>query len=232
MTTKAQIKPHYDNVGKFYGGLAIVEFKGKYGLVDENGNEVIPPKYDEFKPFSEGLLVGRNGKWGFIDKSFNAVIAPKYKEIVILKNGFAKIRFGIKWGVIDKSGNEVVSPKYAEIKDFKNNFAQVMFEKKWGFIDESGNEIISTEDGGDIPFSEDIYPFNLAGKWGLRRPFCEGYAAIRFNRKWGFMDSNENIVIPCQYRFVRNFSSDGLTWVKLFESWMQIDRTGNVVKDI
>jgi len=39
------IKPQYDNVNDFSGGLAIVEKAGKFGLIDTLGNFVIPMQY-------------------------------------------------------------------------------------------------------------------------------------------------------------------------------------------
>ena len=50
--------------------LRIVLRNGKYGLIDKSGTEVIPCKYDDAYPFSEGrALVVLNGKLGTVDKS-------------------------------------------------------------------------------------------------------------------------------------------------------------------
>lgn len=54
----------------------------KWGYKDENGNIVIPAKYDEAWSFSEGLAhVKINGKWGFIDKTDKLVIPAKYDKV-------------------------------------------------------------------------------------------------------------------------------------------------------
>jgi hypothetical protein len=48
---------------------------GKWGLIDESGNEIIALKYDEAVPFYHGLAaVCLNGKWGYIDESGKQVI--------------------------------------------------------------------------------------------------------------------------------------------------------------
>ena len=57
----------YDSKGRYYEGLAVVEYRGKYGFIDKTGKEIIPIKYDNAEFFSEGLaLVKLNNKYGFI----------------------------------------------------------------------------------------------------------------------------------------------------------------------
>jgi hypothetical protein len=72
---------NYDYVRRFSEGFAAVNIGidrmnnevasflggGKWGLIDTNGNEVIPLEYDRVETFSEGMAaVMRDGKWGFI----------------------------------------------------------------------------------------------------------------------------------------------------------------------
>ena len=55
---------------------------GGVGFIDKTGMVVIPPKFDEVNPFSEGLAaVQIEGKWGFIDKTGNMVIRPQFDDI-------------------------------------------------------------------------------------------------------------------------------------------------------
>ncbi|MDR2862901.1 MAG: WG repeat-containing protein, partial [Puniceicoccales bacterium] len=42
--SKGDLLLKYDDVENFHGGLAAVKLDGKWGYVDETGNEVIPPK--------------------------------------------------------------------------------------------------------------------------------------------------------------------------------------------
>jgi len=54
--------------------LSRVQKKGKYGFVNQQGNEVIPLIYDYIDNFSEGLAeVRKNSKWGLVDKKGNEV---------------------------------------------------------------------------------------------------------------------------------------------------------------
>jgi WG containing repeat len=66
------------------------------GFLDLDGNKVIKAKFDEVKPFSEGLAAVRvrdNGirKWGFINLQGEMVIEPKFDEVESFKNGLALV---------------------------------------------------------------------------------------------------------------------------------------------
>jgi hypothetical protein len=82
--------------------------KGKWGLKDMSGKEVIPPIYNAFKEFGNELIqVKKNRKWGLIDMSGKEITKIKYDEI----RG-REIRVGCLWGLLDENGNDIVAPKY------------------------------------------------------------------------------------------------------------------------
>lgn len=60
----------YDTIYDFFEGLATVERDGLNGYIDENGNEVIPCKYESAWMFIEGTAEVDNG---FIDKYGNYI---------------------------------------------------------------------------------------------------------------------------------------------------------------
>ena len=102
----------YGSVGEFRDGLAGFKLNGKYGngkygFINTEGKEVVPPKYDKVRIFSEGLAgVKLNGLWGVIDKEGEAVVPIKYDLIGGFRDGLAQVELNGKWGVIDKEGNE------------------------------------------------------------------------------------------------------------------------------
>ena len=62
--------PKYRNVSSYSEGMAAVQApNGKWGFVNERQQWVIPPRFEEAKPFQTGsAAVKQNGKWGFINK--------------------------------------------------------------------------------------------------------------------------------------------------------------------
>jgi hypothetical protein len=62
--------------------VPVEDSNGKYGYIeDHSGKKIIPFKYDDAWPFSEGLAAVKvDGKWGFIDKTGKEIIPCVYSE--------------------------------------------------------------------------------------------------------------------------------------------------------
>ncbi|MDB5599895.1 MAG: hypothetical protein JWN71_1939 [Xanthobacteraceae bacterium] len=97
------------------GANAVGVCDGKFGLcryVDrQTRQEIIPARYEEAMPFSEGLAaVSIDGRYGYIDARGEIVIAPKFDLAGEFYQGLAEILVGDKTGVIDRKGDIVVPP--------------------------------------------------------------------------------------------------------------------------
>lgn len=64
----------------------------------------------------------------------------------------------------------------------------------------------------------------------LRREgnYKKGLAVASSNRKYGYIDENNKVVIPIVYDEANDFSDDGIAFVKKNGKWGAIDRTGSV----
>src|SRR5689334_2182984 len=79
----------YESVGSFKEDMAIVTKNGKYGFINRDYKEVIPPVYVTAYDFSEGAAavevydsvaaVEGNSIWIFIDKSGKQVVPGNYQ---------------------------------------------------------------------------------------------------------------------------------------------------------
>ncbi len=58
--------------------------------------------------------------------------------------------------------------------------------------------------------------------------FHNGLAKVKFNNKWGFIDTSGVEVIPPRYHEVGDFN-DGLARVRVNEKWGMVDTQGNVI---
>lgn len=112
----------YDFCGDLRNKYAIVVLNGKYGIVDNIGEEIIKPDtFDFIETFSDDLAVvnigGKwndeynpefeGGKWGFIDKTGKIIIPLQYDRVHGFYKGKAKVKLNGKEFYIDKEGNEV-----------------------------------------------------------------------------------------------------------------------------
>lgn len=113
-----KLEETYDYVSPFYHGLAQVR-KGEYfGIVDENGELIVPVEYDFAMLYTDGSYFLRKGKGGVL---YNHEQKPVYDvnraddelfyltyDISILDNGYM-IEDDDKIVVIDKNGRELLS---------------------------------------------------------------------------------------------------------------------------
>ncbi len=161
-TKKVVVKYQYDEVKLLksdnISGNEVFKTKlnGKYGVIDKLGNEIVAPKYDEIKFFSQAadwIETKLNGKFGFMEISrgiVREVFSPQYDEYFYpggdgVGSGFIEVRLGTKWGLMNKtSSKEITNMKYDEVSNgfFNSSLAEVKLNNKWGYIDKTGKEII------------------------------------------------------------------------------------------
>lgn len=114
----------------------------KWGLIDYNGNIVVPPKYDRLTDFCEGLMaVKSDSLWGFINQHGEEVIPPQYTEANKFSYGRAAVKSGGKWGYIDLSGETVIPFLYDTATSFDYGRATVTLNGELLRIDLSGTPI-------------------------------------------------------------------------------------------
>lgn len=221
----------YSAVGYKGAGLFFVIQDGKYGLIDVNGNVVMPCIYDRLGRFSEegsqyGFIdytgkvivpdeeclayVVINGKYGCIDASGNIVVPCQYGDMLSFHNGLSAVsNSNDKYAFINVAGEVVIPYEYDYASYYSEGFVAVKKGEKYGFIDTNNN-----------PITEFIYD-----NYGA---FNEGLASVALNKKWGFINTTGELVIPCEYDAV-DFYTEGMAGVELNDKWGFINTTGELV---
>ena len=152
--TKSQIEDYgisaskYDCVYDFRNYFAIVELNGKYGLINEVGQEIIEPKYDWVYKYEDyysnilefnGVILELNGRYGVVNEK-SQIVKLKYDYVGDFDGDFATVRSNNKWGLINKEGKEIVEPKYNYVHRFGENF-KANLKGKIYYFDKEGKEI-------------------------------------------------------------------------------------------
>ncbi|MGV3603022.1 MAG: WG repeat-containing protein [Dyadobacter fermentans] len=93
------------------------------GLLSNKGDLIMAPKYENIRPFKEGLAaVELDGKWGFIDTAGKEVISPRFDQVTDFQNGRSVAgdkQYGLFVSVIDKNGKILNSASYRSIRGFE-----------------------------------------------------------------------------------------------------------------
>jgi hypothetical protein len=133
------IKPRFGEAEEFAAnGLARVWVNGKWGYINEKGEEVIKPRFDEAWLFAANGLapVKVNGKWGYINEKGKEVIKPRFDLVwSFAANGLALVLVNGKVGYLNEKGEEVIKPRFDGAWSFSaNGLAPVKVNDKWGYI--------------------------------------------------------------------------------------------------
>ena len=116
-----------------------------------------------------------------------------------------------RWGFIDEKGTVMGAVKWDYVSTFTDGMAVVRFGGLYGFIDMQGKQI------GQVV-------------WKQMHSFSNGLAAVQDTAgRWGFINKQNELVIPCRYTEVSAFRDDGTCDVKTAQgTWVVIDKTGEV----
>jgi hypothetical protein len=72
--------------------MAQVENNKKYGYVNRQGKQVVPPELDNANWFyNDVAAVQKNGKWGLMNKQGKYIIKPEYRDIGFFHEGLADL---------------------------------------------------------------------------------------------------------------------------------------------
>ncbi|WP_259301060.1 WG repeat-containing protein [Bacteroides oleiciplenus] len=126
----------------------------KCGLINDKGEFVIPPIYDNML-YSGGANVAVNigfkeheryetsGKWGVADLDNHILISPKYTDIYPWENGLYAVEFQKRWGVIDLSEKVIIPFEYDWISwSDQYGWITALLQGKYGCITLEGEIII------------------------------------------------------------------------------------------
>ena len=201
--------------------------KGKYmyGLKDESGKQLTPPKYDYISDFKCGLAeVEANDKKGFIDRKGNEVVTPKYDQIMDFDKdmGVASMKENDKWGLIDSFGKVLIAPKYLHQLSFDyltQHFEVIMNDNSvwgnylYGAVDDSYKEVIPPK-YRSVDFLDD------------------GYIKVSVNgsngKVYGLLDENYKEVVSPGYKKVFAISENLFAVVKT-DKWSLLNGKGNAI---
>ena len=152
----------------------------KWGYMDKNGNMVIDYKFNDAKPFSEGLAaVAKTSEdeesyycYGYINKKGEYVIKPQFDDAGSFHEGRAYVgevvgdseRIGNKYALkyINKKGEVVIEGNFQyetlDImqSDFSEGLACVCVDGKYGYIDRNGKMVIKPQYEAARAFSEGL----------------------------------------------------------------------------
>ncbi len=187
---------------------------GLYGLLNAEGEELIPPTYDLIRPFdsrdtARTLILD---KWGLISREGKVLIEPAYHSIGQFDEfGRARTTLNGKMGLINTEGTVLLEPEYDEITAADGNGLAVARK--------DGQKALILKDGS-------------IGKrtWQEIGTFAEGAAPVQENGLWGYIRDDGTVLREPEYQAAEGFS-EGLAAVKKDGKWGWLNKDGQVAID-
>lgn len=199
-------------------GSFIVVAGGKYGLIDNEGNEITNTEYSVIHPMQESMMLARHDKGGpicYLNPDGTVAISTRYKNGTSFKNGAAMVQSDQGWGMIDVSGHQLLSCKWYMIKN-PTDTACPLF---WVRTERGGRfYCVDSRSGVKAFYSSFVDVEN----------FSEYYENIAFvydnDRKVGCIDAKGNTIIPCVLDDLRSALDAYLSMLKDGkEKWSDFD---------
>ena len=98
----------YQRATAFKHGVAVVQIGGKWGIINQRGIEIIPPKYDKIESFENGYAKVRiKGFNGLTNLKGELIVDPDYEYISYAGEGLFRVEQGDKIGYFDMYGKWV-----------------------------------------------------------------------------------------------------------------------------
>ena len=220
----------YRRIDEFINGVAIVDMvidkKLKYGLVNSQGEEILPPIYSFIKRLSNGMFkCGLNGRVGILNESGKYIIPNQFLFVRDFENGLSLIAKSVdgtytkgsirEYSYMDWEGNIILS-SCSYISKQSEGLSVVCRKGEWGFFNIIERKITKVEGASYVGLLHD----DLAmAKFG-------GTCVI--GGLWGFVNRNGEIVINPKYDYVFNFS-EGIAAVKVGDKYGFIDTIGVLI---
>ena len=98
----------YQKASEFKHGVAVVQIDNKWGIINQKGIEIIPPKYDKIESFKDGYAKVRiKGFSGLTNLKGEQIVQPDYEFISYAGEGLFRVEQGDKVGYFDIEGKWV-----------------------------------------------------------------------------------------------------------------------------
>lgn len=241
----------FTQLSEIYNDSMVVcdETTKRYGAIDATGKEITECLYKEMHPYSEdgyALVLRDNNTYAYLDRDGHARKAPdkEYSKLGLLNDDRVPACKDGKYGFLNENMEEETEFSWEALTSVTNHLAAAQKNGKWAIISRKGKEKtdyiydnVVTDDNG-ICSNQKVFlvkegkTYHIVTSKGKNvgeetfdnaKAFTkDGYAAVEKNGKWGFVNSEGEIVIDFQYDDASSFSN-GYAAVKKGDTWGYID---------
>ncbi|MES2388454.1 MAG: WG repeat-containing protein [Bacteroidota bacterium] len=223
VTAKYIFPVGYSEAGVFNKGLAIVKNGSGRGVINLQGETMVPLEWDSVEVLYAGsqilYRVKKGGSTGLLAKGGRVIVPAEYEALAPAGERI-KVRKGVRWGLLNSNGELVLKPEYDGMSSSLDapgwpEFPAVINTKKgYGLLSDNGTLIVKPLSASMAFVGMGLWKFQTGNLFGLMNgqgiiiiepkyeditDFAEGLAGFKSGGKWGFI--NANGIIITQPRF-------------------------------
>ncbi len=189
-------EPIYNMVyGQNYSENWIVQTDGKYGVINSQGNIIVPLIYEKITHVvnqNDAIAVRLNDKFGYVYYS-KEIIPFEYDEALPFKSGIARVKKDGLYHFINKKNKILCSFEHEGgwngQEYFSDNLSIIKLNGKFGYINKKGKTVIK-------PIFDSAVNFK------------QGIALVQKEGLYGFIDKKGEIIIPIKYEILSDLNDD------------------------
>ncbi|RMG77636.1 MAG: WG repeat-containing protein [Bacteroidetes bacterium] len=165
---KLVVEPVYEAIGEFKQfGYAVMQRAGGVGLINNRGEEVIPPKFEDLKVLDSTMVaVVSRGHWVVLNLAGNVILKPGYDRAKALNAQWLAYEKDDRWGVVDVNGRQLVEPLYDDIEVYEQTWFLTRQKDGYGLLTAGGRELLKPENERIIRFNDQLFFFQKDHRWG------------------------------------------------------------------
>lgn len=213
------IEPKFQYAYAFSEGTAIVKNYDRLGMIDTNGNEVLPIKYIDITPMRNGRFFAVDAlseKAALFDNRFRQLTPFVYDKILSFNEDFYVVERDSMKTYLDTKGKERFG-FYDIAAPFTDGYAMVSRNGKYGIINNRGKIILPIQ-------------YDNSGFRSMLYIFSENIAMVEKDGKYGFVNKSGQVVIPIVYESAQH-CTEGVIPVQQYGMWAFIDKNGKQLTD-
>ncbi len=139
-------EPIYDAISEFKRwGMAVMQREGGVGLLGPEGEELIPPLYQDIKVLHPRLVsVMQDDQWMVLDLNARVILEPGFRQLLMYGEYLAYEKGG-RWGLLRSDGEHIAPPVYDFIRQAPFGYFFTERENLQGLLDANGTELLRPE---------------------------------------------------------------------------------------
>jgi len=242
------IPPKYESykmldgfVNNSYFAYAAFKLNKKWGVITNQGKILIPFEFDNIDIlFDDFILVEKDGLKGVMDNSGRLIMPVEYDTITnkyeIYGNQTISSSMIIDQRIFKMEDKYFIYGKN-NIYGVYNNYFKCILPAKYDNIetyfvcnvkDDRVKIIFSVQKNGKCGLADSTGHLILQTKYEMVYPYTEDMAKIYNNGKYGFIDLNQNVIIPCIFEIADEFEY-GTSLVNSLSLPSLINKKGEII---